>query len=119
MPDLTRYAKKNTVNLTTTGRKSGKKFTAPIWFVVDDPSTVLVQHVRGEPSNWYKNLLKNPDVEVDFGEGPLKATARPITDAAGIARVLVLIRKKHWITARFLQRGAIKPVAATIRLAQA
>ncbi len=116
MADLRTYARKNTVKLTTTGRKSGKRFTVSIWFVVEDESTILVQHVKGAPSNWYKNLAKNPSVQLDFGDGVLEAEARPITDASGIARVLDLIRKKHWFMAPFLQRGAKTPVAAAIRL---
>lgn len=98
---LSRYAKQSIVNLTTVGRKSGKKFTVKIWFVVADEHAVYVQHVTA-PANWCKNLAKNPEVELDFGAGPLAGRATVIADPPRAQQVLGLFRNKYFF-ARFLQ----------------
>lgn len=117
MADLTRYAGKSTVKLTTVGRKSGQPRSVTIWFVVTEPGRVLVQHARDPVAQWYRNLLANPEVQLDFGDGPIAARATPITEPAGIAEVLRLIRKKHWLLGPLIQwRASAKPVAAEIRL---
>jgi len=117
MSDLTPYAARSTLRLTTTGRKSGKPHTVEIWFVVADARRVYVQHVRGK-AHWYKNLAKRPDVQVDFGDGPLAARATPIADPAEVRRVLGLIRRKYRIAAWLVQLLGItkQPVAAVIEV---
>jgi deazaflavin-dependent oxidoreductase (nitroreductase family) len=113
--DLTAYAPRSTVRLTTVGRKSGQKRTVTIWFVVADPQRIYVQHVRGADANWYRNLLKTPSVELDFGDGPLAGHATPISDRDAIRRVLRLVRRKY-LAAWLVQLLAIgrRPVAAEI-----
>jgi deazaflavin-dependent oxidoreductase (nitroreductase family) len=115
--DLTQHSRQSTVKLTTTGRKSGRKHTVPVWFVVAAPDRIYVQHVQGATADWYKNLLKTPDVELDFGAGVLAARAQPIMETAEIRRVLALVRRKYlmaWIVQLF---GIGKqPVAAAIAL---
>lgn len=117
MADLTAYAKRSTLRLTTRGRKSGEPRTATIWFVVVDPQTLAVQHVRGDDANWYRNLRKHPAVQIDFGDGPIAAHATPITDRAEINRVLAAIRKKYWLAYLLQALGTKNAVAATLRLA--
>jgi deazaflavin-dependent oxidoreductase (nitroreductase family) len=117
MVDLTRYAKQSTLRLTTRGRKSGEPRTATVWFVVLDPQTLVVQHVRGDEANWYRNLRKHAGVQIDFGEGPVAARATPITDRAEINRVLAAIRKKYWLAYLLQALGTKNAVAATITLA--
>jgi hypothetical protein len=48
--------------LTTTGRKSGEKFIFPLFY-----------------PGWYRNILTNPEVEVQVGTKKLKARARTAT----------------------------------------
>jgi len=56
-----------------------------IWFVVADQRRLHVQHARGPTADWFKNLRKNPAVQVDLGDGPLSGTAREIADPAVVA----------------------------------
>jgi deazaflavin-dependent oxidoreductase (nitroreductase family) len=117
MTDVTRYARGKTITLTTIGRKSGERRPVTIWFVVSGPNEILVQHASAPVANWYRNLQKNPEVTVDFGDGPIAGVAEPITDPAEIQKVLQRVRAKHWVAGpliQFLGRKAEK-VAARIR----
>ena len=114
--DLTRHAKQSTLRLTTTGRKSGEPRAVKVWFVLMDAQRIAVQHVRGSDANWYRNLAKNPNVEVDLGGGLLRARAIVVHDRAEINRILKRIRGKYlvaWLLQAFGTRNA---VAATIEL---
>lgn len=116
--DLTRHSGRSTLRLTTRGRKSGEPRTVTIWFVVTGPRTLLVQHARGNPAQWYLNLRRTPEVELDLGEGPTKATARPLTGPGEVGKVLAAIRRKHWLLGPLLQFGdTSRAVAAEITLA--
>ena len=117
MTDVTQYAKRKTITLTTIGRKSGEPRAVTIWFAVNGPSEILVQHASAPVANWYRNLQKNPEVTVDFGDGPIAGTAEPVTDPAEVQEVLRKIRAKHWVAGpliQFMGRKAEK-VAARIR----
>lgn len=93
-------ARVRTVSLTTRGRKSGQPRTVKIWFVTAGPDSVYVQHTNPKPADWYRNLLRDPAVTLDFGTGPVAAHATPITDAREIEQVLARVRGKYlaaWI----------------------
>ena len=64
--------------LTTTGRKSGDKFIFPLFYGTDGDSYFVVASKGGAPEHpgWYRNILANPDVEVQVGTKKLKARAR-------------------------------------------
>lgn len=48
------------------GRKSGKKFTAPLVYLVDGTTLIVVASQGGLPKNpqWFANLVANPDTVV-------------------------------------------------------
>lgn len=117
MTDVTKYARRKTITLTTKGRKSGQPREVTIWFVVESSNSIVVQHANGPVAQWYRNLEHDGSVQVDFGDGPLAARAEPIRDEAEIRDVLRRIRRKHWLAGRviqFLGRNSQK-VAARIR----
>ena len=67
--------------LTTTGRKSGKKFIFPLFYGTDGDSYIVVASKGGAPEHpgWYRNLLAHPDVQVQVGTKKLNARARTAT----------------------------------------
>ena len=70
--------------LTTTGRKSGEKFIFPLFYGdTDKGSYIVVASKGGAPQHpgWYRNLLANPEVEVQVGTAKMKARARTATGA--------------------------------------
>ena len=64
--------------LTTTGRKSGQPRTVPLVYLRDGERVVLVASQGGRPSNpmWYGNLVKHPEVELQFGRQKHAMVAR-------------------------------------------
>jgi deazaflavin-dependent oxidoreductase (nitroreductase family) len=70
--------------LTTTGRKSGERFIFPLFYgETGDGGYIVVASKGGSPQHpgWYRNLLANPEVEVQVGTKKLKARARTATGA--------------------------------------
>jgi deazaflavin-dependent oxidoreductase (nitroreductase family) len=67
--------------LTTTGRKSGEKFIFPLFYGTDGDRYFVVASKGGAPQHpgWYRNILANPDIEVQVGTKKLKARARTAT----------------------------------------
>ena len=67
--------------LTTTGRKSGEKFIFPLFYGMTGHSYIIVASKGGAPAHpgWYKNLVANPEVEVQVGTKKFKAHARTTT----------------------------------------
>lgn len=53
----------NEIELTTTGRVTGKPISCPVWFVKRGGKLYLVPG-DGTDSQWYKNLLKTPAVRL-------------------------------------------------------
>jgi len=67
--------------LTTTGRKSGEKYIFPLFYGQTGSSYFVIASKGGAPEHpgWYRNILGNPDVEVQVGTAHTKARARTAT----------------------------------------
>jgi deazaflavin-dependent oxidoreductase (nitroreductase family) len=64
--------------LTTTGRSSGEARTTPLIYATDGDRYVIVASKGGAPEHpgWYRNLAKNPDVELQVEDEVFPARAR-------------------------------------------
>jgi len=82
------------VELTVTGRKSGRESSRPVWFVREGDKLYLVP-VTGSDSNWYKNVQSTPTIRVAADAAQLSATASPISDPAKVGQVLDMFRAKY------------------------
>jgi deazaflavin-dependent oxidoreductase (nitroreductase family) len=65
--------------LTTTGRRSGQLRTNGVSFMPLGDHFIVFSG-WGIRSNWYRNVLANPDVTVKVGNRTLRATAVPVAD---------------------------------------
>jgi deazaflavin-dependent oxidoreductase (nitroreductase family) len=67
--------------LTTTGAKSGRRFTLPLVYLPDGESIVIFASKAGAPTNpdWYHNLVANPVVTVEAGTETFDAQATVVT----------------------------------------
>ncbi|MCS7145676.1 MAG: nitroreductase/quinone reductase family protein [Nitrososphaerota archaeon] len=82
------------LEITTVGRRSGRRISLPVWFVVEDRRIYLLP-VSGSDTNWYKNVLSNPSMELAVGGRRLSVVARPLSDKASVDRVVGLFKKKY------------------------
>ena len=64
--------------LTTTGRKSGEKRTAPLIYAKDGDRYVIIASKGGAPEHpgWYQNIEKDPNVELQVKGDVFPARAR-------------------------------------------
>jgi deazaflavin-dependent oxidoreductase (nitroreductase family) len=88
---LSRYRE---VNLGVTGRKSGQTISQPVWFVWDADELYFLP-VRGSDTQWYKNVLKNPSIQVGARGIDAEFKAAPITGKARVSSVIEKFRAKY------------------------
>ena len=76
-----RWNGRNTLLLTTRGRRSGRLHRTALIYGRDGDRFVVVGSVGGSARHpaWYLNLLEHPEVEVQVGAERFAATARPAT----------------------------------------
>jgi len=82
------------IEITVTGRASGRKISNPVWFV-QGGDTLYLLPVKGSDSNWYKNLLKTPTISLAAKGTKLDVKATPITDATKVREVVEMFRAKY------------------------
>ena len=82
------------IELTVTGRKSGREITDPVWFVQEGDRLYLLP-VNGSDSDWFKNVLKEPTIRLAAGGTQITARAKPITDPAAAGQVVGKFRAKY------------------------
>ncbi|HET6177976.1 MAG TPA: nitroreductase/quinone reductase family protein [Candidatus Sulfotelmatobacter sp.] len=87
-------SKSSEVNITVTGRKSGRAISLPIWFVLDEAELDLLP-VKGSDTQWYRNVLKNPSIQIAAGSAKAELKAVPITDAKQVKSVIEKFRAKY------------------------
>jgi deazaflavin-dependent oxidoreductase (nitroreductase family) len=88
---LSRYRE---MNITVTGRKSGRAISIPVWFALEDDKLYLLP-VQGSDTQWYKNVLKNPRIRIDVRGAEAEFQAIPITDAKQVSSVVEKFRAKY------------------------
>lgn len=68
--------------LTTTGRKSGERRTAPVVYLADGENVVVINTNAGNARvpAWSLNLEANPEAEVEVGRKRYKVRARVAAD---------------------------------------
>ncbi len=88
---LSRYRE---INISVTGRKSGRTISIPVWFVLEDHRLYLLP-VQGSNTQWYKNVLKNPMIRIDVRGAEAEFQAVPITDATRVSSVVEKFRDKY------------------------
>jgi hypothetical protein len=82
------------VELTVTGRASGRETTRPVWFV-HEGDTLYLLPVKGSDSEWFKNVPKMPNIRLGAEGVAIGAVARPITDPRRVREVVEKFRAKY------------------------
>jgi deazaflavin-dependent oxidoreductase (nitroreductase family) len=89
-----RLARFRQINISVTGRKSGRTISNPVWFVFEDGKLYLLP-VKGSDTQWYKNVLKKPLIRIDARGAEAEVKVLPLTDAALVASVVEKFRAKY------------------------
>jgi deazaflavin-dependent oxidoreductase (nitroreductase family) len=89
-----RLEKYREINLTVLGRKSGRSLSRPVWFVVVGNHLYLLP-VNGSDSEWYRNILKTPEMSIDARGESATLRAVPITKQPEVNAVVEKFRDKY------------------------
>ena len=89
-----RLSRSREINITVTGRKSGRRISIPVWFVLEGDKLYLLP-VQGSDTQWYKNVLKNPSIQIESAGERVELKVTPITDPKQVASVAEKFRSKY------------------------
>ena len=82
------------IEITVTGRTSGRSLSYPVWFALEGEKLYLLP-VKGSDTDWYKNLRKTPTIRLEARGKTFTTSARLLTDEAEIGKVLEKFRDKY------------------------
>ena len=82
------------IEISVIGRKSGRKISFPVWFVLDGETLYLLP-VKGSESDWFKNILQNPTMTIAARGMEITANVKPITDPDKVSEVVEKFRAKY------------------------
>ncbi len=89
-----RLSRSREINITVTGRKSGRTISIPVWFVSEDNKLYLLP-VSGSDTQWYKNVLKKPSIQIEAGGAKAERKVAPVTDPKQVSSVVEKFRAKY------------------------
>jgi deazaflavin-dependent oxidoreductase (nitroreductase family) len=89
-----RLARYRAINIRVIGRKSGRRISIPVWFVLEGEKLHLLP-VAGSESQWYKNVRKNPSIGIDARGAEAELRAVPVTGANAVKSVVERFREKY------------------------
>jgi deazaflavin-dependent oxidoreductase (nitroreductase family) len=89
-----RLSRSSELDITVTGRKSGRAISITVWFVLEG-NTLYLLPVKGSDTQWYKNVLKKPTIRIKAGGAEAELKVVPVTDAAKVSSVVEKFRGKY------------------------
>ena len=89
-----RLSRSREINITVTGRKSGRTISIPVWFVSEDNKLYLLP-VSGSDTQWYKNVLKNPSIQIEAGGAEAELKVAPVKDPKQVSSIVEKFRAKY------------------------
>jgi len=82
------------IKISVVGRKSGRRISIPVWFVVEGEKLYLLP-VQGSDTQWYKNVRKNRSIGIDARGVEAEFRAAPVTGAKAVKSVIDKFREKY------------------------
>ena len=111
---LNKLKRTGELQITVTGRKTKKKFSAPVWFVLDgDNKRATIVPVKGADSNWFKNLAKDPSIELAVDDSTISSKASLVRDSNQTKQVIEKLKAKYkseWSESYYTKRDAFVEV---------
>ena len=104
---LDRLKECSEVNIIVIGRKTKKRFSTPVWFVLEGEEKVILVPMKGSDNNWLKDLVKDPKIELSAGRSSLSSKATIVRDSNRVEKVLDKFREKYrsmWSESYYVKR---------------
>jgi deazaflavin-dependent oxidoreductase (nitroreductase family) len=89
-----RLSRSSEITITVTGRRSGRAISIPVWFALEGDKLYLLP-VQGSDTQWYKNVLKNPSIQIEAGGAKAEVQAALVKDATQVKSVVEKFRDKY------------------------
>jgi deazaflavin-dependent oxidoreductase (nitroreductase family) len=89
-----RLARDREIKLRVIGRKSGKTISIPVRFVLEGEKLYLLP-VQGSDTQWYKNVLQKPSIQIDARGAEAEFQTAPITGDKAVKSVVEKFREKY------------------------
>lgn len=96
MPDLFRQSlrRRREIVITVRGRRSGRKITLPVWFVLED-DTLWILPIEGPRTQWFRNVQADPAIVLTAGDRRRRVSGVPITGRGAVRPVAERFREKY------------------------
>lgn len=82
------------IKISVIGRKSGRRISIPVWFVLEGEKLDLLP-VAGSEAQWYRNVLENPTIGIDARGAEAEFRAVPLNGAKAVKAVVEKFREKY------------------------
>jgi len=86
--------RKRELRITVKGRRTGKTYTTPVWFVHEGEMIFLLP-VNGSDTNWYKNILADPNMTLTVGGKSIKVKAKPTNEKDQVKKTIEMFKAKY------------------------
>jgi deazaflavin-dependent oxidoreductase (nitroreductase family) len=93
-PLLQSLRRRKEVSITVRGRRTGRKITVPVWFVLDD-DTLWLLSIDGPRTQWFRNVQADPAIVLIAGNRRRSVTGVPVTGRAAVRPVAERFREKY------------------------
>jgi len=91
LPSLRR---RKEISITVRGRRTGRKITLPVWFVLEG-GTMWLLPVTGSHSQWFRNVQADPTIVIRAGGRRGTVTGEPVIGRAPVRPVVERFREKY------------------------
>lgn len=82
------------IKISVIGRKSRRTISLPVWCVREGKNLYLLP-VQGSDTQWYKNVLHNPQIQIEARGVSQEFQATPLTHPARVKFVVDKFREKY------------------------
>ncbi len=91
---LKALAESNEVEISSEGRRSGKTYRTPVWYVVEGRKMLLLP-VSGSKTNWYKNIVEKPSLTLRAGGRAVTVSVKALDEKEAVKAVVEKFRAKY------------------------
>jgi deazaflavin-dependent oxidoreductase (nitroreductase family) len=89
-----RLSRSSEINISVTGRKSGRAISIPVWFVLEGEKLYLLP-VQGSDTQWYKNVVKKPLIRIAAAGAEAEFKVVLVSDATQVSSVVEKFRARY------------------------